>query len=68
MVTKKEKPMDADAYKRDPNPIRVKPEEKSKGSQAFQDLADEFISVVFGEDTLERLKKKEAEKIEKRPY
>ncbi len=61
MSLKEKRSMGAGDYKRDPNLIPVKPGEENKGSQAFQDLADEFISVVFGESTLERLKRAETE-------
>jgi hypothetical protein len=46
------------SYKTDPRWKKSDPSEKgNKGTKAFQDLADEFISVVFGEDELERLNK-----------
>lgn len=47
------------AYKKSPNWFKPDPDYvPNKGTKAFQGLADEFVEVVFGKDTLERLKKK----------
>ncbi len=50
------KKIDTDVYKTDSGWFKPGPGYKgNRGTKAFQDLADEYIRVVFGEDTLERL-------------
>jgi hypothetical protein len=55
---KKKRSQDPFAYKKSPNWFKPGPDYvPNKGTKAFQDLADEFVEVVFGKDTLEKLKK-----------